>query len=150
MGDTRRHRGESGAATIDSLMDEQGSLGIGRESRFGGGSGVPCESTHQVGRRFPDRSEGRTPRETDDVPSSVQTIVCELLRHMGDLHRRLEVLEAREGEESSPAAGPERTPDDNGCGPRRDINIHRTAATTRLMRPTKTAPPSGERVKASP
>jgi len=124
MGDTRRHRGELGAATIDSLMDKQAGLGIGRESRFSGGSGVPCESTHQVGRCFPDRSEGRTPRETDDVPSSVQTIVCELLHQMGDLRRRLDVLEAREREESWPAAGPEDTPRDSGRVPHRDINIH--------------------------
>jgi hypothetical protein len=120
MGDTRRHRGELGAATIDSFMNEQAGLGTGRESRFGGGSGVPCESTHQVGRRFPDRSEGRTPRETDD---GVQTIVCELLHQLGDLRRRIDVLEARGCEESSPA-GLQGTPRDNGRGPRRDIDIH--------------------------
>jgi hypothetical protein len=123
MGDTRRHRGEFGAATIDSFMNEQAGLGTGRESRFGGGSGVPCESTPQVGRRFQDRSEGWTP-ETDDVPSSVQTIVCELLHQMGDLRRRLEVLEAREREESWPAASPEYTPRDNRHGPHRDSDMH--------------------------
>ena len=123
MGDTRRHRGELGAATIDSLMDKQAGLGIGWESRFGGGLDASCESTHQVGRRFQDRSEGWTP-ETDDVPSSVQTIVCELLHQMGDLRRRMEVLEARKGEESWPAAGPEFTPRDNGHGPHRDSDMH--------------------------
>jgi len=123
MGDTRRHRGELGAATIDSFMNEQGSLRIRRDPRFGGGPGVSCESTHQVGRRFPDRSEGRPPRETDDVPSSVQTIVCELLHQMGDLRRRVEVLETREREGAS-LADPEDTPRDNGRGPGRDISIH--------------------------
>ena len=123
MGDTRGHRQELGTATIDSLMDEQAGLGIGWESRFGGGSGVPCESTPQVGLRFQDRSEGRTP-ETDDVPSRVQTIVCELLHQMGDLRRRVEVLEAREREESWPAAGSEYTPRDNGPGPHRDSDMH--------------------------
>jgi len=124
MGDTRRHRGEFGAATIDSLMNEQARLGTGRESRFGGGLDASCESTPQVGRRFPDRSESRTPCETDDVPLSVQTIVCELLRQMGDLRRRMEVLEERKGEESWPAVGSEDTPRDSGRVPHRDIDIH--------------------------